>query len=205
MFFLGIYFISLIVVDYNTSNKLDVTVDHIYLDLDLPCWIGICTWHKSTTMWKALWDLSRWETHDNPTPSKITFGDLKKAFLAFKRVELIPSLDEGTRLPPPQGLSKSECELYLKQPLTPPQRKIIATNCTLNHRLAIENGRWSTILISRGNWLCHFCSHDVVANEAHFVMEFPLYNSIRGKFQSLYEIIKFESQVFLSNEPLSQH
>ena len=37
MFFLGIYFISLIVVDYNTSNKLDVTVDHIYLDLDLPC------------------------------------------------------------------------------------------------------------------------------------------------------------------------
>ena len=40
---------------------------------------------------------------------------------------------------------KSECALYLKQPLTPPQRKIIATYRILNHQLAIETARWLTI------------------------------------------------------------
>ena len=58
---------------------------------------------------------------------------------------------------------------------------------TSNHRLAIEIGRWSTIPISRDNRLCHFCSYNVVENEAHFVLECPLYNSIRDKFQSLFE------------------
>jgi hypothetical protein len=32
-------------------------------------------------MWKASWDLYHWETHDNPTPSKSIFDDLKKAIL----------------------------------------------------------------------------------------------------------------------------
>jgi hypothetical protein len=40
-------------------------------------------------------------------------------------VKLFPSLMQGTRLPPPQGFLKYECELYSKQPLTPPQCKII--------------------------------------------------------------------------------
>jgi hypothetical protein len=42
-----------------------------------------------------------------------------------------------------------ECKSYLKQPLTPPQHKFVATYRNLNHRVAIENGRWSTIPISR--------------------------------------------------------
>ena len=57
---------------------------------------------------------------------------------------------------------KYECELYLKQPLTPPQHKIIVAYRTLNHRLAIEIGWSSTIPISRDNILCHFCSYNVV-------------------------------------------
>ena len=36
---------------------------------------------------------------------------------------------------------KFECELYLKQPLTPPQHKINVAHCTSNLRLAIEIGR----------------------------------------------------------------
>ena len=39
--------------------------------------------------------------------------------------------------------------IVLKQPLNKPQRKINATYCTSNHRLAIEIGWWSTIPISR--------------------------------------------------------
>ena len=33
-------------------------------------------------MWKASCGLSQWETYDNPTPSIITFDDLKEDFLA---------------------------------------------------------------------------------------------------------------------------
>jgi hypothetical protein len=51
---------------------------------------------------------------------------------------------------------KYSCELYLKQPLTPPQWKTIVAYCTLNHRLAIEIGRWTTIPISRYNKLMSF-------------------------------------------------
>ena len=42
---------------------------------------GFNTWHNSTTMWKASWDLSCWETHNNPTTSKFTIDDIKEAFL----------------------------------------------------------------------------------------------------------------------------
>ena len=80
-----------------------------------------------------------------------------------------------------------ECELYLEQSLTPPQCKIIGAYHTSNHRLAIEIGQWSTFLISSNNRLCHFYSCNVVENEAHFVLECPLYNSIRYKFQALFE------------------
>ena len=77
-----------------------------------------------------------------------------------------------------------KCELYLKQPLTPPKFKIIVAYRTTNHRLAIETRRWSTISISRYNRLCHFCSYNVVENEAHFVLKCALYNPIRVKFPS---------------------
>ena len=82
---------------------------------------------------------------------------------------------------------KYECELYLKQPLTPPQRKIIIGYPTSNHRCATEIGGRSTILISRDTRLCHFCFYNEVGNEAHFVLERPLHNPIRDKFPSLFE------------------
>jgi len=149
---------------------------------------GFNTWHKSTTMWKASWGLSHWETHDNPTTSKITFNDIKEAFLAkeWNSFHLSGKKLDYLHL---KDFLKYECELYLKQPLTPPQRKIIAAYRTSNHRLAIETGRWSTIPISRDKRLCNFCSYNVVENEAHFVLECPLYSSIRDKFQSLFENI----------------
>ena len=82
------------------------------------------TLHKSTAMWKTSRVLSHWDTHDNPTTSKITRGDIKKAFLArewnsshlsWKKLDYLHS----------QEFLKFECEMYLKQPLTPPQHKII--------------------------------------------------------------------------------
>jgi hypothetical protein len=72
------------------------------------------------------------------------------------------------------------CEggLYLNQPLTPRQCKIIAAYCTSIHRLAIETGRWMVLLISKDTRLCHFCSHNAVENKAHFMLACPLYNPI---------------------------
>ena len=43
------------------------------------------------------------------------------------------------------------------------------------------------IPISRDTKLCHFCSYYAIENEAHFVLEYPLYNLIRDKFPSLFE------------------
>ena len=77
--------------------------------------------------------------------------------------------------------------MYLKQPSTPPQHKIIGAYHTLNHRLAIETGRWTIIPISIQTGLCHFCSYNAIENEAHLVLECPLYNPIRDKFPSLFE------------------
>ena len=41
---------------------------------------------------------------------------------------------------------KYRCELYLKQPLTPPQRKIIVAYRTSNHRLTLDGGELSLFL-----------------------------------------------------------
>ena len=137
-------------------------------------------------MWKASCGLYHWETHENPTTSKITFDDIKEAFLAkeWNSFHLLGKKLDYLHL---KDFLKYKCELYLKQSLTPPQCKVIVDYHTSNHRLAIEIGRWSTIPIARDNRLCHFCSYDIVENEAHFVLECPLYNSIRDKFQSLFE------------------
>jgi hypothetical protein len=77
-----------------------------------------------------------------PTTSKNVFDDdIKKASLArewnsfqllWKKLYYLPLKD----------FLKYECELYLKQPLTPPHHNIIDAYGTSNHRLAIEIGRW---------------------------------------------------------------
>ena len=105
----------------------------------------------------------------------------------MQKVELSPSLGQEIDYLHLKDFLKYECELYLKQLLTPPQCKIIVAYCTLNHRLAIETTEWSTVPISGDNRLCHFFLYNVVENEAHFVLECPLNNPIRDKFQSLFE------------------
>ena len=47
--------------------------------------------------------------------------------------------------------------------------------------------------MSRDNKLCHFCSYNIVENEANFVLKYPLYNFIRDKFQSLLKKVVLES------------
>jgi hypothetical protein len=64
---------------------------------------------------------------------------------------------------------------------------IIAAYWTSNHRLAIEIGWWSIILISKDKILCQLYSKNVVENDAHFVLKCPLYNSTR--FPSLSSIV----------------
>lgn len=58
---------------------------------------------------------------------------------------------------------------------------------TLNYRLAIEIGWWSTILISRDKRSCHLCSYNALKNEAHFVLESPLHSPIIEKYSSFFE------------------
>jgi len=77
------------------------------------------------------------KTHDNPSPSKTIFNDLKEAFVAEEWNSFYPLEKKPGYLHLKVFLS-FECELYLKQPLTPTQCKIIVAYNTLNHRFAIE-------------------------------------------------------------------
>jgi hypothetical protein len=152
-------------------------------------------------MWKTSWGLSHWDTHDDPITSKITYDNFKEAILA-KKWNSFHLLGKKLDYLPLKDFLKYECALYLKQPLTPPQRKIIATYYTLNYRLAIKTGRWSTIPISRDTRLCHFCSYSTVENEAHFLLDCPLCKPIRAKFPSLFENVVLGSlKVFFSVGP----
>jgi hypothetical protein len=88
---------------------------------------------------------------------------------------------EYTRLPPRQGL-KYECELYLKQPLTPPQCKIIVAYRITNHRLAIGIGRWSTYYISRDNRISRFCSYNAIESRHALCWSVPYITSLEINF-----------------------
>ena len=81
--------------------------------------------------------------HDNPTPSKITFDDLKEVFLAKEWNSLHLS---GKKLDYLHLEHFLKFKLYLHQSLTPPQCKIVVAYCTLNRRVAIEIGLWPIIL-----------------------------------------------------------
>ena len=63
--------------------------------------------------------LSHWRTHDNPTPLKIIFDDLKKAILAKEWNSFHP-LRKKLDYIHLNDFLKYEFELYLKQPLTTP-------------------------------------------------------------------------------------
>ena len=69
---------------------------------------------------------------------------------------------------------KYECELYLKQALTQPLRKIIVAYCILNHRLAIKIGHESNFPISRLSsllsrlWYCLIQLEVIIHTDCHF-------------------------------------
>jgi hypothetical protein len=72
------------------------------------------------------------------------------------------------------------CELYSKQPLTPPQHNIIAAYLASNHiylPLKLDNGRLSLPLEILD--YTTFCSYDAIENESHFVLKCPMYHPIR--------------------------
>ena len=50
-----------------------------------------------------------------------------------------------------------------------------------------ETGPWLTIPIPRDNKACLCCSYKAIKNEADFVLECPLYNSISDRFPSLFQ------------------
>ena len=142
-------------------------------------------------MWKASWGLSH--HGDNPITSKIIFDNIKEVFPAKEWDSFHPvrkKLDHSFHL---KHFLKYECELYSKELLRPPQHKIIVNYRTSNHRPALESRRWSTIPIFGDNRLCHFCTCNVVLDKAHFVLEYPSYNPIIGKFQSLFEKVGLRS------------
>lgn len=53
--------------------------------------------------------------------------------------------------------------------------------------LPVEIGWWPTIPTFKVNRLCRFCSSNVVENEARFMLECPLYNSMEEKFTLIFE------------------
>ena len=75
------------------------------------------TWQKSTTIWKAPWGLSHWETQDNPTLSQSVFDDLEPFPSWDQRVELFLFHKRKTRLPIPQGFSQIQIWIKLKTPI----------------------------------------------------------------------------------------
>ena len=76
--------------------------------------------------------------------------------------------------------------LYLKQPLTPPQLKIIIAYRTVNDKLAIEIGWCLTIPISRDNRLCHFCSYNAVENKHIVCWSVPYITPPKILLKSIY-------------------
>ena len=148
--------------------------------------------------------LSRWKTHDNPATSRTTYVDIKEVFHAKEWNSFHLSRKKPYYLYLKNFL-KYECELYLKQSLTPPQHKIIMAYCTSNHWLIIEIGQWTIIPTSRDTRLCHFCSCNAVENETHFMSECLLYNPIRDKFSSLFENVVLGSfkSFFQSNQQVN--
>ena len=77
-----------------------------------------------------------WENNDNPT-SKFALDDIKEALLVeqYYSFLLLGKKLDHLHL---KDFLKYECELYLKQPLPPPQCKIIIGCCTTDCRLGIK-------------------------------------------------------------------
>ena len=88
---------------------------------------------------KGITCLSHWETHDDPTTSKITLDDTKELIFAkeWNSFHLSGKNIDYLHL---KDFLKYECELYLKQPLTSPLGKIIVAPQTIDLELKLDNG-----------------------------------------------------------------
>jgi hypothetical protein len=88
---------------------------------------------------EGIMGLSHRKTHDNPTPSKIIFDDLKKAILAKEWIffHLLRKKVDYIHL---KDFLKYEIKLFLKQSLTTPQCRTIVAYNTSNHTIAFETG-----------------------------------------------------------------
>ena len=83
---------------------------------------------------------NRWQ------PNNIRIDNIKEVFLAeeWNSFHVLRKKQNYLRL---KDFPKYKCEVYLKQPLTPPQRKIIATAPrTIDWPLKLDDGRPSLAL-----------------------------------------------------------
>ena len=146
-------------------------------------------------MWKTLWSLPHLETPQPHQKNNIWWyqgGFLGKEENSFHHVgKILNYLHLKDSL-------KYKCEMYLKQPLTSPQHKVLVAYHTSNRRLAIEIGWWSTIPISRDTRLCHLCSYNAIDTEAPLlVLECLLYNPIKDNFPSLFDNVVLGSLKYI--------
>jgi hypothetical protein len=104
-----------------------------------------------------------------------------------------------------ENFLKYKCELCSKQPLTPPQCKIIVAYRTSNHKLAIGIGWCTSAPISLEIVDYAIFAPTMSLRMRHiFVLECPLYNPTRGKFPSLFEnMIPRSLTSFFQSHPLS--
>jgi hypothetical protein len=70
------------------------------------------------------------------------------------------------------------------------------------HSLAIETGRYCKPTIPANEKFCKACK-DKVEDEHHFLIECPIYNSVRDKFFTLFNRKFNENLIFLKDESLS--
>ena len=81
---------------------------------------------------------------------------------------------------------------------TTPTQNSIAYHIS-KYKFVIETSWWSIILIPRDKWLCQFCCQKAVKNEACFVWECHLYNSIEDVvLGSLKFLFQLDHQVGIS-------
>ena len=130
----------------------------------------------------------------------------RETFLA-KEWNSFPSLWEETRLRLPQGfyLNMNVKCTWSNHSLPCNAISLLPTTPSNHGWFAIETIQWTNIPTSRDTTrIQHFCSYDAAGNEAHMVVEWPLYNPIKDKVSiTIWERSTWEPQVFLSIRPTS--
>ena len=91
-----------------------------------------------------------------------------------------------------------ELQKYLTFPINPKKKRPFNKNIRISaHNLEIERGRYSRPIVSREERFCKYCKNEI-EDEKHFVLNCPLYNNIRTKFDCLFEDISNADTFLLS-------